>query len=96
MEELYTTVTRVYPKQEDAVQFGNDLVDEGYMFMWEWEYHKGKITVITWHNSELEEMAQKIDMHDNPGSKKSKKLADKEKRRLKRAKLEEKDKKDIV
>jgi len=41
-------------------------------------------------------MAQKIDMHDNPGSKKSKKLADKEKRRLKRAKLEEKDKKDIV
>jgi hypothetical protein len=74
MKELHQRITNIYPTQDEAVKTWEALVEDWYMFMWEWEYVKWLLTIKLWYDEELPSIARKEEFYEKIGAKKAKKL----------------------
>ncbi len=71
-------ITFIYPTQDEAVKVWEELVQDWYMFMWEWIYNKGVMTYVIWYDDEIHKMLSTAEVYELPkGTKKTKKILEK-------------------
>lgn len=76
-KKILTKETLIFPKQEQAIEIWKLLVKEGYMFMWDWVYHKWDYTYQVGYDDKAVALARKLDMYEKIWTKKQKKINEK-------------------